>query len=159
MRKILFLDFDGVLHSDLDRHFAKLPALEKYLLGMPDLEIVISSTWRENHSLPALRELFHSQIKQRVIAITPSLDSGYASGGRQREITAFLDAFALDVNNCTWIALDDMAYFFDKNYPHLLLVDSDVGFSDREGQVLLEWYRCGKLPTDNDRRKPYNDPV
>jgi len=56
MRKIIFLDFDGVLHPDGVGLFSRLPLLESFLSRMPEAEIVVSSTWREDHTLDELRQ-------------------------------------------------------------------------------------------------------
>jgi hypothetical protein len=39
MRKILFLDFDGVLHPDGAGLFSKLGLFEEYLSKMPEAEL------------------------------------------------------------------------------------------------------------------------
>ena len=58
MKKILFLDFDGVLHPDGIALFSRLGLLEEYLLKMPEIEIVISSTWRETQGFDELKNYF-----------------------------------------------------------------------------------------------------
>lgn len=141
MRKILFLDFDGVLHPDGIALFSQLPVFENYLQKMPGVEIVISSTWREDHSIEKLRGYFSHFVQSRITGVTPSLDDGYDCGGRQREIHAYLDSAGLSTNNCSWVALDDMALFFETGYPHLLLTDSSKGFTEANGDALLEWYK------------------
>ncbi|MGA1527066.1 MAG: HAD domain-containing protein [Burkholderiaceae bacterium] len=55
----LFLDFDGVLHSMSgyrDEAFCKLPLLED-LISDIEVDIVVSSSWRFQHSLDELRAL------------------------------------------------------------------------------------------------------
>lgn len=140
MRKILFLDFDGVLHPDGIALFSQLPVFETYIQKMPRIEIVISSTWREDHSIEKLRGYFSHFVQSRITGVTPSLEDGYDCGGRQREIHAYLDSAGLNIENCTWIAIDDMALFFENGYPHLLLTDSSKGFTEADGDALLEWY-------------------
>lgn len=131
-----------MLHSDYcETHFSKRPLFEQYLIEMPEAEVVISSSWRESYPFHTLKEKFTDSLQDRIVGFTPSLACGYDAGGRQREIEAFLQAEGLDSSNATWRALDDMAYFFDKGSPYLILVDPNNGFSDREGQILLDWYR------------------
>lgn len=141
MKKILFLDFDGVLHPDGIGLFTKRELFESYLLKMPDVEIIISSTWREDHSLDELKKYFSSQVHDKISGITPSLEDGCDSGGRQREIHAFLESEGLSSENAVWVALDDMAMFFESGYPHLILTDPTQGFSESNGESLLAWYR------------------
>ncbi len=140
MKKILFLDFDGVLHPDGVGLFSKLALFEAYLLRMPDVEVVISSTWREDHDLEALRCFFSANVRDKIIGVTPSLDDGFDGGGRQREIHAYLDAAGLSTKNASWVALDDMQMFFENDYPHLILTDSARGFDEENGDALLAWY-------------------
>jgi hypothetical protein len=142
MRKIIFLDFDGVLHPDGVGLFSQLGVFEEYLSQMPDVEVVVSSTWREEQTLDELRKYFSPFAQDRIIGTTPSLEDGYDCGGRQREIQAFLDSAGLNSNNCFWIALDDMPLFFEDDYPNLLLTDSSQGFTASNGHSLLEWYKC-----------------
>lgn len=140
MKKILFLDFDGVLHPDGIGLFSNLGLLEKYLQKMPGIEIVISSTWREDHALDELKNYFPESLRDKIIDVTPSLEDGYDCGGRQREIHAFLESAGLNDENASWVALDDMPLFFDDGYPHLILTDSSQGFSEGNGDALLAWY-------------------
>jgi hypothetical protein len=140
MKKFLFLDFDGVLHGERDPHMAKLPLLEQYLLQMPQLDIVISSTWREVHPLAKLQSMFPPSLRTRVVGVTPILGLGYDTGTRQREIEAYLSQANLRDGATRWIALDDIKWFFDDACPNLILVDPRRGFGHEEGGILLKWY-------------------
>lgn len=141
MRKIIFLDFDGVLHPDGVAKFSRLPVLELFLSEMPEAEIVVSSTWREDHTLEQLRGFFSPHLRSRISGVTPSLDDGYERGGRQREILSYLENEGLSGENCTWVALDDIALFFEDACRNLVLTDASVGFTEREGEQLVAWYR------------------
>lgn len=109
---ILFLDFDGVLHPFAHRHtgphFTALSRLESILREFPSVHIVIASTWRENHSLAELANLFSKDIQHQVIGVLPSLPCESASeivGHRQREAMVWLSHhFSMQE---MWIALDD----------------------------------------------------
>ena len=74
MNKLLFLDFDGVLHPT---HFAgedpfnRVHLLEETLEGS-NIEIVISSSWRFTHSLEKLQKLLPNSISSLVIGVTGS---------------------------------------------------------------------------------------
>ena len=140
MRKILFLDFDGVLHPDGIALFSKLALFEEYLLKMPEVEVVVSSTWRETDPLHKLQGYFSASVRDRITGVTPSLEDGYECGGRQREILAFLDSAGLNDTNSSWVALDDMALFFEDDCPCLVLTDSTQGFTESNGESLLESY-------------------
>jgi hypothetical protein len=140
MRKLLFLDFDGVLHPDGVGLFSKLGLFEEYLSKMPEAEIVISSSWRETHALEDLKANFSASLSGRIIGITPTLDDGYDSGGRQREIEAFLKIAGLNSTNSSWVALDDTQLFFEDDCDFLILTDPNQGFREIDGNALLEWY-------------------
>ena len=82
---ILFLDFDGVLHPEYsDRAvpdeiaFCHLPRFEAVLRDFPNVEIVISSTWRYHLPLDALRERFSADkdCALHVLGETARLQSG-----------------------------------------------------------------------------------
>ena len=140
MKKIVFLDFDGVLHPDGVATFSNLSLLEEYLHKIPSAEIVITSTWRENHSLNELRGFFSESLRGRIIGVTPSLEDGYDSGGRQLEIESFLESAGLTIDNSSWVAIDDMLHFFKEGCQNLILSDSSKGFSEINGNLLLKWY-------------------
>lgn len=66
---LLFLDFDGVLHPQYDGEptpvselFCHLPRFESILQDFPSVEIVISSTWRNQFTLEELRSRFSPDI-------------------------------------------------------------------------------------------------
>lgn len=86
MRRIIFVDFDGVLHPDGVALFSRLPMFESLLARMPDAEVVVSSTWREDHTLEQLRQFPSPDLRRRITGVTPSLEGGYDIGGRQMEI-------------------------------------------------------------------------
>ena len=141
MRKIIFLDFDGVLHPDGIAKFSRLPILERFLFEMPDAEVVVSSTWREDHTLDQLRGFFSPPLRSRISGVTPSLDDGYEIGGRQKEIMSYLSNEGLSDTTCYWVALDDIAMFFEDSCQNLVLTDSSIGFTEQEGEQLIAWYK------------------
>ena len=61
--RLLFLEFDGVLHpardgADISQHFLWLDILVQLLAPWPDVGLVVRSTWRYIHTPAALRSLF-----------------------------------------------------------------------------------------------------
>jgi len=146
MQRLLFLDIDGVLHADHEQQLARLPVLEQYLVQMPDVRIVISSTWREDFSLAELQELFSPACQHQIIDVTPILSIGYDQGGRQREIEQFLQHPVW--SGSAWLALDDWRSFFDADCSQLLWIDPATGFQPEHGEALIHWYTSTQQPND-----------
>ncbi|MDF6623942.1 HAD domain-containing protein, partial [Escherichia coli] len=70
---VLMLDIDGVLHPGQSGTLIYLPLLETWLRAHPDVDVVISSNWRETHTLDELRNFFSIELRERVIGCTPVL--------------------------------------------------------------------------------------
>lgn len=68
MRKLLFLDYDGILHSNCcpeAERFYVAPQLWECLRGeAPRVEVVISSSWRFHYDLGELRSLFPEDLRR-----------------------------------------------------------------------------------------------
>ena len=94
---ILFLDFDGVTHSEPyapEAAFTQLPLIESVVRERVHVAIVVSSSWRESRSLDELRDFFAPDIQPRVVGVTPDLwDPALAPAYvRERECLAWLAA-------------------------------------------------------------------
>ena len=104
---ILFLDFDGVLHTiqaTESEGFAHVPALEAVLREFPSVQIVISSSWRYHENLEQLRLRFSPDIAARIIGVTPALEPSWQEYARFLEISAWIE----QNDYCgDWLALDD----------------------------------------------------
>ena len=130
-KRILFLDFDGVLHPQHESAacpFGYMDNLCRVLRDMDPgatMEIVISSTWRLQESLDELRAHFPPDIAARIIGVTPHLPPppDARRGSRQREIETWM---AQHAPGGDWLAVDDIAHYFDIDCPHLFLVDEDI---------------------------------
>lgn len=132
---ILFLDFDGVLHPepcyDKEQLFCCLLRLENVLLDFPEVDIVVTSTWRETRTLAELRAYFSTEIGVRIVGLTPSWkdhQSLFESVGyqRQTEIEAWLRQSSEPWR--TWVAVDDKPYLFKPFLPNLVKTASNIGF-------------------------------
>lgn len=128
---ILFLDFDGVLHpfDQPDGVFTLLPDFERMMRDFPEVDIVISSSWREAHALDELRALFSSDIAQRIIGATPVLNDLAHEYIREAEILAWL--CEADREKEPWVAIDDFEWFFSPECENLVLTDTNTGFDER----------------------------
>lgn len=134
---LIFLDFDGVLHpkgcapSD---YFAHLPRLEAVLRDFATVRVVISSTWQDAYSLPALRRRFSDDIAARIVGVTGSGDPDGEAETRHAQIAMYLrHAGMADV---PWVAVDDAADEFPAGCAELVLCDSTIGL-DAEAEERL----------------------
>lgn len=138
---ILFLDFDGVLHSDWDRPpvlFSQLPLLEAVLREHAHVNIVLSTSWRETDPLEELQKPFSEDLRQRVIGSTPVLNpitrARYpyllSPSERQSECEAWL------IENRTaqhpWIAIDDRHWWFEPGCPRLFVTLQKTGLVEAQ---------------------------
>ena len=133
---ILFLDFDGVLHSiggvSTRQRMQKLPLLEALLRepGMASVGIVVSSTWRMVHSAAQLRSLFAPDMRERMAGCTPQLQSHGTRYPRSEEIAAWLAAHPAVRS---WVALDDQrGAFAPELYSHLVITDGQAALTPRD---------------------------
>ncbi|QWE09844.1 HAD domain-containing protein [Polynucleobacter sp. es-EL-1] len=135
MDRILFLDFDGVLHPT---HFAgedpfnRVHLLEAALVNQP-LGIVISSSWRFTHSLEKLRKLLPNSIAQLVIGTTGAAVIG--KHPRYQEIQAYLHSYG----QAHWCALDDSYWEFPTPCPELIRCNPNTGITEKQIALLTTW--------------------
>lgn len=159
---ILFLDFDGALHprptigrsgeTDL---FRSLHLLEDVLRQVPDVEVVISSSWREQHHLDELREHFGEDLRERIVGTTPlpGEDIDFAPSGlvdypRHTECVAWLSRWR--PAGVPWLTIDDMAEEFAPRCQQLLLIDGDVGLDAGTSAHLLQRLKATTSDTSTE---------
>jgi len=142
---ILFLDFDGVLHPQYDGQavpkdvaFCHLPRFEAVMRDFPQVDIVISSTWRTQFALEGLRAWFSPDIARRIIGVTPCL---VATGlpvppSREQEILQWMSMNQR--TNEPWVAVDDMEWEFKAHRSKLVPCKSFLGFDDLAAQLLRQ---------------------
>jgi hypothetical protein len=141
---ILFLDFDGVLHREVIADFASgavraasdfshLSHFENIMREYPQIEIVISSAWRETNPLGNLQSYFASDIASRIIDVTPvppaSLDAR-----REREIRSWLREAGRE--NEQFVAVDDWPHLYSENCDFLFLVNLETAFDEATAEAL-----------------------
>lgn len=141
--RVLFLDIDGVLNSGdyftrtkvddsgglttAGRALAKLdPVAIEHLndiVAGDDVKVVVSSNWRKNHSLSAIRSYLKARgFVGEILSVTPALVND--SGPRAVEIAHWLGQHAAIVDG--FVILDDTW-------------DAGLGFHDHF--VRTEWTR------------------
>lgn len=145
--RLIFLDFDGVLHplnagSTGLQHFCWLPVLARLLEPYDDVRIVVHSTWRYIHTDDELRELLET-LGHRFVGSAPRAP-------REQAIEMVLAANKGTVDN--HLALDDDAKEFSGSTVNLLLVEPHLGLSDVRVQAALCTWLAGEITAAGDRR-------
>lgn len=112
-QKVLFLDIDGVLHTFEDQYMGET-LLEKHVsilldwVRVNEISVVVSSTWREDYSLPRLREVL-GELGQYVTDVTGSFELT-----RGEEITTWLEKHP-EVEQ--YVIFDDTDYALSSLHP------------------------------------------
>lgn len=146
---VIFLDIDGVLNSHLsfvlegpEHHLSKMNCnfFREAIDSIPDLKIVISSSWRghgkdRDDFLQFVKNIADYSLFEPIV---PFLHDDYATKRlwkkRGSEIEEWLSRHP-EVTN--YICLDDDSDF--KKGQNLLLIDGDIGFSFRDVHI-LRWF-------------------
>lgn len=133
---ILFLDFDGVLHPLNREHgvMSRMPQFESVMRDHSEVDIVVSSAWREAYNLAELRSHFAPDMRVRIIDVTPILNYLDHSYVRQAEIMTWLRDNGREYES--WVALDDSDWLFSPQCSNLILVNTEIGFDDTTEQIL-----------------------
>lgn len=142
--RYLFLDFDGVLHTDSPPHNLRYAAHLVPIASELGLSVVVSSTWREGFSLPELVTAL-GELGRFVVGKTPvwkpTQTGSSMLGVRQREIEAWLTRKAL--LGAPWVAIDDDPANFRQGCDRVFLTDGKVGLDAKTAGVFNAW--CRKL--------------
>lgn len=130
--KILFLDFDGVLHSRTPKSsgemFRGLSLLEKCLQELPDVGIVITSSWRSHpKDLEHAYSKFPTGIRDRVLGETPVFGDRKE---REREILDWMATHRVSSNDV--VILDDEADLFSNLNNRLVTVNGLFGIREKD---------------------------
>lgn len=145
IRLILFLDYDGVLHPDpcrdRERLFENAPRLLEVLQDFPEVDVVLSTSWRAVYRIEELVMPLPQPLAARVVGITP-LFSGIeaprplAPYARHAECMQWLQQQSAAERD--WIALDDRPSWFAPYCEQLIVCDPLLGF-DAQAASRLRW--------------------
>lgn len=144
--RLIFLDIDGVLNSQLYFAFSKdlrtnmddqidpiaVGFLNK-LCAETGAKVVVSSTWRLNRTIQQLQTLLEGRgFTGKVIDKTPSFHDGHTVRGN--EIKAWLQANEKLIGCAAWdyhdyVILDDDSDMLYEQREHLILTDAYVGLT------------------------------
>lgn len=133
---LLFLDFDGVLHSAYafrqEQMFSQVPLFERFFRQPENahIQFVISSTWRSGRDLAALRRPFSPDIATRIIGKTPEHVAISPIAPREQEILCYLADNLIP--NEPWLALDDARSYFHHHSQRVHFCAADTGLTERD---------------------------
>ena len=153
MKKILFLDFDGVMVTD--RHQEQLASTNRPLrdgygakfdpvcvenlrriIDSTDADIVVTSTWKMNLRLDDIQRMWQTRsLPGKVIGVTPDIDTVH----RGNEIRAWIDAYGGD---CRYAIIDDcpiLDFFREEQLPFLFKVDERTGLDGNTARKVIEY--------------------
>ena len=133
--KLLFLDFDGVLHPSHfagEAPFSRAPLLEE-TLALFSPKIVISSSWRFTHNLEKLQKTVPGFISSLIIGATGAAIVG--KHPRFSEIQNYLRGYG----PVDWKALDDSYWEFPNPCPRLIRCNPNTGINDGQILELNQW--------------------
>jgi len=152
---LLFLDFDGVLHPRATRNLlVHIPIIERVLRDFPHVQVVISSSWREETYPHEIQAMFSEDLRHRIIGTTPLIDIEYPpgpAGSREEEIRIYMAQ--PECAGKQWLALDDEAPLFSPGSPNLILCNSLTGLDDQVEHQLRERLSqslLGKMMSDTE---------
>lgn len=148
MTRLLFLDYDGVLHPDAvyrtrrgielrakGRLFMWAPLLIEALADHQDVRIVLSTSWARNRAFQAARKALPVGLHHQVIGATWHSAMGRSSTDciawdrqtRYQQIAAYLSRRAEPVS---WLAIDDdVQGWATTDRERLILTDPTYGLA------------------------------
>jgi len=153
MKKILFLDFDGVMVTD--RHQSQLmvsgnPMRDEYgsvfdpkcveflkrIIDSTDAGIVVTSTWKMTLGLDGLQQMWDARsLPGTVIDITPDIDPIH----RGDEIAAWL---AANPGAVRYAIIDDcpiLDFLRGEQLQHLFKVDERIGLNNETARLVADY--------------------
>jgi hypothetical protein len=144
--KIIFLDIDGVITSARTGWFnIDIYAVNflRWICDQSGARIVISSTWRYNHSLGFFRRIFGDVIFQEGDWKTPYLNS--PDSRRGLEIKAWLEKHP---QTQQYLILDDDPDFLPEQFPCLIRTDSHNGLLFDEMLKIRTYFNIETFPKE-----------
>jgi hypothetical protein len=153
--RVIFLDFDGVLHppkaiagarppltptqirAGWPQTFQHLPLLVQLLQGHADVGVAVSSSWRLFLTEHELEQLLHPIKDWYVGALHPRMTQ------RDEAITQWLSEHKV----VDYVVLDDVPRFFSgypSQWPQLIVCNAALGIADIQVQQRLQAWLNGQ---------------
>lgn len=147
---LIFLDIDGVLIPDrrngssLQTDIMKFNSVclnhfENVLRSYPNVQVVISSSWREIFLFEVIPPLFSPDIAIRIIGFTPFLNPKNIHKHkylRHQEVLEYLPQNQAE--NSPWVAIDDIPEHYPPDAP-VVAIDDYNGFDQNSAKILSEY--------------------
>jgi len=136
LEKILFLDFDGVLHSTTSSphlFFSKAESLSNLLRDNP-CKIIISSSWRFHHEIESIKNFLPKPISHLIHGAT-----GEAHIGKWPRYNEIMNYMIDQKILADWRALDDSFLEFPKYCEELILCQGKEGLTHKQIVELSIW--------------------
>jgi hypothetical protein len=118
---------------------------------VPHVEVVISSSWREDHPIDEIREYFAEDLRGRIVGMTPMpgedielAPSDLVDFPRHTECVAWLVRHRPP--GTRWLAVDDDAEHFAPRCANLLLIDGRAGLTPATASKLLRRLQADYQP-------------
>lgn len=156
MKKVIFLDFDGVLNTGKYQNLLKINGeqradefgplfdpeavgnLKTILEAVPDALLVITSSWKDAFGPGVVRRLWKERgLPGKIHSMTrvcmdffPDLESGEMPPIKGPEVKQWLEEH--DAKGCRYVILDDMDDFLPEQKKHLVMIDANVGLTSND---------------------------
>lgn len=165
MKKVIFIDFDGVLNTE--KYLAALRQggwkwydeygplfdpeavgnLKKVMDAVPDAIIVINSSWKLE-GLERMHQLWESRnLPGKIHSITPdyvpdllnidldNYDDIALFAGKGNEVGQWIDKYA--PKGCAYVIFDDVPDFLPEQEEHLVCTDPRVGITAEDAEKAI----------------------
>ncbi|MBR1464643.1 MAG: hypothetical protein IJ604_14870 [Prevotella sp.] len=153
MKKVLFLDFDGVMVTDRyqtqlmttnsplrDEYGAKFDPVcvecLKLIIDSTDADIVVTSTWKMERGLDGMQRMWQVRhLPGNILDVTPDIDPIH----RGEEIAVWLEKWG---DECRYAIIDDTPFtdfFREEQLQHLFKVDERTGLDDETARNVIAY--------------------
>jgi len=153
MKKILFLDFDGVMVTDRykneqinaggilrDSHGAVFDPIcvenLRQIIDSTSADIVVTSTWKMERGLDGIMWMWSCRhLPGNILNVTPDIDPIH----RGDEIQDWLDKWG---EECRYVIIDDcpiLDFFREEQLPHLFKVNERTGLDEETARKIIEY--------------------
>ena len=133
----LFLDFDGVLHPNKlgdAGYFQFEERLIPICAMVPDLRIVLSTSWVETHGFKMTRDFLHPDLAKKVVGMTYCGRPDWDDLTRFEQIKSYVDKHQIT----EWIALDDDTKDWHTGYTrNIVKCDGRTGIGADKARIAL----------------------